>query len=235
MKPKPPTNNTFTQTHASLAPLLAILSAFAHRNHNQHKASHWWSAFNLLRRTLPKFDAALISGHDASIRDHARWMSSHVVPRAYVAFTQLAADNQHAPLGLMLVAVLARVHTLLSDLMPSELAFKPAAAIAEPASLGDEPSLSVDRGVAISRHELVSAEETRAPDAPGESDNPQPNKVESWGMPKEGNVREGKMKEGKVKERKAKGRRANQGPTKDRKWKKKKRGDELSSLFSSLA
>lgn len=77
-------NSLFTKTHDTLAPLIPILTSFAHRNHNQHRTSHWWSAFNIFRRSVRNLDAVLIKGKEAAILTHASWMSSHVIPRAYV-------------------------------------------------------------------------------------------------------------------------------------------------------
>ena len=41
-------------------------------------------------------------------------------PNQNSTFTQLAADNQHAALGLMLITVLAKASTLLSGLLPRD-------------------------------------------------------------------------------------------------------------------
>lgn len=38
----------------------------------------------------------------------------------YRSFSQLAADNQYATLGLMLLVVIARVNTILNNLLPTE-------------------------------------------------------------------------------------------------------------------
>ncbi|KAF4506402.1 hypothetical protein G6O67_006492 [Ophiocordyceps sinensis] len=146
----------------SLAVLLPILHAFNHRHRNQHRASHWWASFGLLRRALrrladclllhaeatPPASAAALGRHSVAAR--ARWLKSHVVPSAYVAFSQLAADNQHAPLGLLLLAILARTHA------PTKPLQSPSAA---------EPS-GADHGVVVSRGELLQPVSRPLQDAP---------------------------------------------------------------------
>ncbi|CAI4211730.1 unnamed protein product [Parascedosporium putredinis] len=98
-----------------LTPISVLLDAFNHRNKNQHRRSHWWRQFNLLRRALRRLIVA------PALKDPR--------PSLTTAFTQLAADNQYAPLGLVL------------------LEFSPASA---------PSSHPFDMGVAISRSELTS-------------------------------------------------------------------------------
>lgn len=134
------------------------------------------------------------------------------------AFTQLAADNQHAPLGLMLLAVLAQVHTLLSDLVPSDIVVTAGQTSDVKDSSGQEAAplktSGPDMGVAISRRELMSA----AQDTSQQRGKPPPE------TPSLGEDKPKKRKEKVVeKDQKLK-------PKK----KKKKAGDELSSLFGSL-
>lgn len=44
---------------STLPPTLSLLTAFHHRNKNQHRLSPWWSHFDRLRRHLGKFLAAV--------------------------------------------------------------------------------------------------------------------------------------------------------------------------------
>ena len=44
------------------------------------------------------------------------FLEDHLLPRAYLAFSQLVADNQYAALGLMLVGTLARVGKVIAPL-----------------------------------------------------------------------------------------------------------------------
>ncbi|UNI16278.1 RNase MRP subunit [Purpureocillium takamizusanense] len=139
--PSPPADTRTAAAGSSLAETLYILDAFNHRHHNQHRATHWWPSFRILHRRLRAlYDALLFStripvGRPALsnplssssaaargrlVRLRAGWMRAHIVPRAYVSFSQLAADNQHAPLGLLLLAVLSRVDTVLATLVPSD-------------------------------------------------------------------------------------------------------------------
>ncbi|KAM0212409.1 hypothetical protein ACHAPA_010163 [Fusarium lateritium] len=236
-----PTDTALFNTNSeTLAPLLPILNAFAHRHKNQHSSTHWWSLFSVLRRAVRNLAGDLVlrpkktrpsnaqrESHPALVR--AKWMMHHVVPGAFVAFSQLAADNQHAPLGLLLLSVLARVNTILSHLVPaSHHNHEPSAsAITKPiltdsrpnrsdSTTHEAPSPAMDMGVAISRDELLLSRKTIP-----ESDT--------------------RLKDQKPKERKVKIVHTNnhtpssRGDTKDRPKKKKKKGDDaLSSLFGSL-
>ncbi|KAF4950348.1 hypothetical protein FSARC_13234 [Fusarium sarcochroum] len=255
----PPDAALLTTTNESLAPLLPILNGFAHRHKNQHSSSHWWSSFSLLRRAARNLADDLASrpptarktkssdvkrdSHPALAR--AKWMKRHVVPRAFVTnrmvhssrstFSQLAADNQHAPLGLLLLSILARVSTLLSHLIPADYDHEPSASvIAKPASsrtdLSSAPQASatateasspgVDMGVAVSRDELVSSRKTKV------------KPIQKLDV---------RLKETTSKERKPKvihsdnHKSSLKDDTKDRPRKKKRKGgDALSSLFGSL-
>ncbi|KAF4975783.1 hypothetical protein FZEAL_7476 [Fusarium zealandicum] len=243
------TDNTaaiITTTADSLTSLLVILAAFNHRHRNQHSSSHWWSSFSLVRRAArhlatdlvshtPKTKKKSKSGHAERIHHpalaRASWMTRHVVPRAYVAFSQLATDNQHAPLGLLLLSVLARINRLLSDLVPADNnPAHPPLAIVKPTPSGTStPQLfdptetsgsGMDMGVAVSRNELVPRQKSATPQlitklAPN-SHKPPPKELKSKKLSKD--AAENSSIDIKEKPKK----------------KKKKAGDALSSLFGSL-
>lgn len=137
------------------------------------------------------------------------------------AFTQLAADNQHAPLGLMLLAALARINTLLSRLVPSGRTSDPATTATTPntESSSNRPGEEVDLGVAVSREEVAIPKLSKQ----------EPDR----GAPKESSSTGAKAKK-HVKNRRDVVEDA-PGDHKEKKRKKKKKGDDaLSSLFSSL-
>ncbi|RGP60678.1 ribonuclease mrp protein subunit rmp1 [Fusarium sporotrichioides] len=247
-----PDTALLTSTSESLTPLLPILDGFAHRHKNQHSSTHWWSSFSLLRRAVRNLAQDLVvarpkkktksSSNSAKPNTHpalvrAKWMMRHLVPDAFITFSQLAADNQYAPLGLLLLSVLARTNTLLSLLVPSEHDYASPSTDVENAtsSVSDTPdplkstvqSIAVetpdaetDMGVAISREELLL-----------------PQKKTSRSIPKS----DMPSKDIQLNERKSKtvptatSKRSSKDDTKDKpKKKKKKGGDALSSLFGSL-
>lgn len=76
------------------------------------------------------------------------------------AFSQLAADNQFAPLGLLLLGVLADVHVVVRLLLGEEdgAAASPALRIPEVADKGQEAAAGMaaaeDLGVAVSRESI---------------------------------------------------------------------------------
>ncbi|RTE70013.1 hypothetical protein BHE90_015593 [Fusarium euwallaceae] len=245
-----PSAALLSTANESLAPVLPILNAFAHRHRNQHHSSHWWSSFSLVRRAARNLSIDLTSrprpiknknksgngegdNHPALVR--ARWMIRHVVPRTYIAFTQLAADNQHAPLGLLLLSILARINRILSDLVPADENTIPAtSASTKPTPTGsmlpsntqtstpaETDSLDIDMGVAISRNEVLPIRKT----------------ITSQLEPKA----DSRLTEPPSKERKLKSltkdikKSSSKDSAKDKpKKKKKKGGDALSSLFGSL-
>ncbi|KAM0334090.1 hypothetical protein ACHAQA_001110 [Verticillium albo-atrum] len=134
-----------------LASVLHIFDRFNHRHRNQHRVAKWWVQFALLRRALRRLDNALLAhqrrlrasslarpapskstrprrvptaveASESAIAAHVQWLTAHAVPPAYIAFTQLAADGQHAPLGLLLVALTARLDAVLALLNPTPAA-----------------------------------------------------------------------------------------------------------------
>ncbi|KAK3944298.1 hypothetical protein QBC46DRAFT_374933 [Diplogelasinospora grovesii] len=132
------------QTWQDLHPTLDILQRFHHRNKNQHRLSKWWAQADMLRRHLKKFLGAVdgqlqlplqrqtqqptkkakpkravvgeVGGGctEGEVKARAVYLRAQLVPRAYLAFSQLTADRQFAHLGLMLLGVLAQVDTALS-------------------------------------------------------------------------------------------------------------------------
>ncbi|CAG9993327.1 unnamed protein product [Clonostachys byssicola] len=193
-----PTGESIPDT---VAHLRALLDAFNHRHKNQHHSSHWWSHFSRLRRSL----CSLLDKDGNPSFAHARWLQSHVLPRSYKAFSQLAADNQHAPLGLLLLTVLARVHALLTYILPAEEQAPPAFSSTQQAlpRVTPEYGSKVDKGIAVARD---SRENTRAESLTASS--------KSLGKP----IRPKSAAEEKKSNKKS----------------KKKKKDELSSLFGSL-
>ncbi|KFH43131.1 Ribonuclease MRP protein subunit-like protein [Hapsidospora chrysogenum ATCC 11550] len=186
-----------TAIRGDLSPLLPILEAFNHRNKNQHRASHWWSHFSILRRSLRSL---LASGQNASA-SRASWLRDRIIPRAYM---------QHAPLGLLLLTILARVRSVLSEHLPppppERSARRDPTPLASTAASPPHSSIVADRGVVVSRSDTALA-------APAADKKPLSNPRAVAGSPP--------------------------GPDKPKKKKKSNskrsnKTDELSSLFGSL-
>ncbi|EHK48524.1 hypothetical protein TRIATDRAFT_315765 [Trichoderma atroviride IMI 206040] len=206
-------------TAAPFTPLLPILNAFNHRHHNQHRLAHWWPVFRSLRRTIRNLIDDLSPPTSLSSRPGPRreavppraiWLNKHFIPRAYVAFSQLAADNQHAPLGLLLLAILARIHTALSPLSVDTSSTKP-----QPKTNRSNDLTNQDKGVAIARQELPLTKAT-----------PSATSIE-------GTVSSEQQQQGSKIDREANT--SSSSISKEKKKKKKGKGDALSSLFGSLA
>ncbi|KAJ6120232.1 hypothetical protein N7523_004512 [Penicillium sp. IBT 18751x] len=83
----------------------SMLHLIYHRNKNQHHRAKWWKWLSALKRTtldLGSIDPAKA----AACRQH---LASHLIPRCYMAFSTVVADNQFATLGVVLLAALARL------------------------------------------------------------------------------------------------------------------------------
>lgn len=73
-------------------------------------------------------------------------------------FTQLAADNQFAPLGLVLLAVLAQVHAALQGYLPNDEHPPPKATVIKqlPSQNTDAYDSVLDKGTAVTRDKLTT-------------------------------------------------------------------------------
>ncbi|GME46349.1 putative ribonuclease mrp protein subunit rmp1 protein [Neofusicoccum parvum] len=115
---------------ADLVTYSDMLHLIHHRNLNQHRHSIWWRSFSVFRRELshflseyttyqppataaaapvskPSAKASKAAARRAAARLEA-WKKG-AVPRWYLAFTEVVASTQFSAIGLVLLAVLARV------------------------------------------------------------------------------------------------------------------------------
>ncbi|KAM0256158.1 hypothetical protein ACHAQJ_005135 [Trichoderma viride] len=214
----------------SLSPLLPILNAFNHRHHNQHRLAHWWPVFRILRRTIRNLiddltpPSTSLSSRPArreeapSPPSRAVWLNKHFIPRAYVAFSQLAADNQHAPLGLLLLAILSRVHAVVSQLLLIDNVNPPTSIKSQSSTHRSNDLTNQDKGVAVARRDLMPLTKSTLPS------------TERLQTPTQSASDEQQaIKPSKKKPKEA------SSLSKEKKKKKKEKGDALSSLFGSLA
>ncbi|KAI1144090.1 hypothetical protein F5Y05DRAFT_407490 [Hypoxylon sp. FL0543] len=124
--------NEYEEALDRLQPLQPVLRGFNHRNRNQHRRAAWWGPFGMLRRHVDKLADELVDsaasrskskkrkrGDDdeggraeKKVRDHVKWLRDVLVPKCYLAFSQLTADNQFAALGVVLLGSLAQVHAV---------------------------------------------------------------------------------------------------------------------------
>lgn len=119
----------------------------------------------------------------------------------------------------MLLAVVARINSVISDLLPSDA---PLVSV-KPVTASPSPASGPDMGVAISRNDIVPTITTPASIQSEPPSSSRPNRV---------------IDEAAVNMKKSKKQQPEMDSVKDQNKKKKKKrkgGDELSSLFSSLS
>ncbi|KAJ5246937.1 hypothetical protein N7468_001920 [Penicillium chermesinum] len=91
--------------HQELRSVYSVLQLIYHRNKNQHIRAKWWKWLAVLKRSasdLPSMKCAAAHAH----RQH---LINYVIPKCYMAFSSVVADNQFATLGVALLATLARL------------------------------------------------------------------------------------------------------------------------------
>lgn len=128
----PQTPALTAQALADITHLHTLLHLFHYRNNLQHRHSTWYRGFQIFRRHLKRLlgsykllaqvpDTATArhkkKAQDAQTRQTLAaeldlWVDQ-LVPRTWRAFSQVAADNRFAVLGVFLLAVLAQVCGLL--------------------------------------------------------------------------------------------------------------------------
>ncbi|KAK6208180.1 RNase MRP subunit [Pestalotiopsis sp. IQ-011] len=188
--------NIYQTCLSKLHPIMPVLAGFNHRNRSQHRHARWWAAFGVVRRAAARLVAELEAAHKSSrkkrkrqdgeggkkkkkkdpVESRAVWIRDHAAPRAYRAFSQLAADNQFAVLGLALLGVLATVRDVCVRLVGEGGVVLPATLPAAPApetrnvdagaaAAGRTPTPaavrggggSADLGQVVSREEVAAA------------------------------------------------------------------------------
>jgi ribonuclease MRP protein subunit RMP1 len=123
------------QQHAEASTLqstLHLLDKIFYRNRNQHRGQHWWKFLALLRKALRQLNAVetriqllLSSGVNTAEAVRARlarekllqeqkveaeaWIREVLMPRCYLTFTRVVADEVFCGIGVVLVAVLGGV------------------------------------------------------------------------------------------------------------------------------
>ncbi|KAI0603413.1 hypothetical protein F4775DRAFT_30038 [Biscogniauxia sp. FL1348] len=185
--PPPPPPHARALALDQLQPLQPILRGFAHRNRNQHRRGPWWGALGMLRRHADKLASELVllssplppttnpttTKHQgvvvrkrnataaAAVEQRARWLRDVLAPRCYEAFSQLAADNQFAALGVVLLAALAQVRAACGACLgggdePQQQQQKPSSAssLPRPEDGAAAGHVRVGAGMRVSREEV---------------------------------------------------------------------------------
>lgn len=107
-------------TLEKLVPAQQLLHLTVHRNQNQHRITKWWGNLQLLRRNVKRL-VEMLSSKEAEFRKGkmamlkmCQWLETEIIPRVYLSFSAVVADNQYASLGLLLMGCLARVNACVS-------------------------------------------------------------------------------------------------------------------------
>jgi ribonuclease MRP protein subunit RMP1 len=162
MPPKPPLDAAQLKLLRDEADLLHLLF---HRNKNQHRLLKWWQWLSTLRRNLTK----LLAEHDlitnakttpnrnaavVKFKDRVAFMRTVVVPSAYTAFGSVIESRVFAPLGMVLIGVLARVWKILR---PSEEELEKERGAVK-VLIEKEMDLDMELGTVISREEYAGGQ-----------------------------------------------------------------------------
>ncbi|KAL9122980.1 MAG: hypothetical protein Q9187_000464 [Circinaria calcarea] len=92
-----------------------LLELVYRRNKNQHRVTNWWRQLSMLRRCVARLEHVDLKA--AQVRTRMHHMQTTVIPRCYRAFTQLVADTQFSPVGLVLVSTLAVLQSIVRSLL----------------------------------------------------------------------------------------------------------------------
>ncbi|KAK4869712.1 hypothetical protein LT330_006094 [Penicillium expansum] len=79
----------------------SMLHLIFHRNKNQHRRTKWWKWLSILKRATLDLARSGVKSHLVTI-----------IPRCYIAFSTVVADNQFSTLGIVLLAALARLNKI---------------------------------------------------------------------------------------------------------------------------
>ncbi|KAI1417841.1 hypothetical protein F5Y13DRAFT_63175 [Hypoxylon sp. FL1857] len=186
--------NEYEAALDKLQPLQPILRGFNHRNRNQHRRSAWWAPFGMLRRHVDKLvdellDAAAAANAAAKskgkkrkrdnddgraekkARGHVKWLRDVLVPKCYLAFSQLTADNQFATLGVVLLGALAQVNAacvpLIGEAGPAAEEQSSKSLTREPAGSSATTTLPKESSRAGNTELLFHPNRDRLPETPG--------------------------------------------------------------------
>ncbi|KAI1460730.1 hypothetical protein F4805DRAFT_416871 [Annulohypoxylon moriforme] len=198
--------NEYEEALERLQPLQPVLRGLNHRNRGQHRRAAWWAPFGMLRRHIDKLVDELLDSSAAAAaklklkskkrkrggddetddraerktRDHVRWLRDVLVPKCYLAFSQLTADNQFATLGVVLLSALAQLNAVCARLIGEVAAaggeenggVSSVRELVDNTKIVKEPSNSTNKnqnsemssqkgGAVISRDEVARAEKLR--------------------------------------------------------------------------
>lgn len=138
-----------------------ILHLIYHRNHNQHRVAVWWKLLDMLHRNVRKILAKLRSINETKkilrkdrLYQEAVNIARHMVnkglfKKASYDFNGIIALGQFVPLGLVLVANLSAIYTVVAELADANIGqlLKPAVPqkrnVCDPDDVGEEIHLSV--------------------------------------------------------------------------------------------
>ncbi|KAJ6109777.1 hypothetical protein N7486_002012 [Penicillium sp. IBT 16267x] len=91
--------------HQEISAVHTVLHLIYHRNKNQHQRAKWWKWLSTLKRTT----LDLGSLDSAAVERYQQHLAMYLIPRCYLAFSTVVAENQFATLGIALLAALARL------------------------------------------------------------------------------------------------------------------------------
>lgn len=137
----------------------SLLKLVQHRNKNQHRVATWWKHLEALIRCITKVMSTDLEGKLCQRTVYK--LKHHIVPRAYRAFSNIITLGQFVSLGMVLLAMLARINSCI-DALGIDLTKKMAITRTEPTTEGNDMGDDLGEVVIPSEDRSLSAPQSNS-------------------------------------------------------------------------
>ncbi|KAJ5491596.1 hypothetical protein N7539_003163 [Penicillium diatomitis] len=132
-----------------------ILHLVYHRNKNQHRHAKWWKWLSQLKRTALDLGSRESTKVAVAVSpSHREYLSTHLIPRCYLAFSTVVAENQFMALGIVLMATLSRFAKAAGIKLKEKVEKRPNPKAPVKKISSAAPAPVEDRGERVSRADL---------------------------------------------------------------------------------
>ncbi|KAI9881387.1 MAG: hypothetical protein M1830_003394 [Pleopsidium flavum] len=109
-------STTVVSSVLELQEVSKLLQLMFHRNKNQHRLTKWWKRLSMLKRSVTKLLREIAAKETEAVKTRVCYMAELLLPKCYLAFTNVIADQQFAAMGLVLLANLAKVSRIIGGM-----------------------------------------------------------------------------------------------------------------------